>query len=226
MTTINIIDAIYVQYGTLKQKLRPWGTKDDLDFLINLGVAPDDCIKIDLSVCSDDNVQVGLTVERLKRELKFGIPGTATAFRNGLPLGNDAQVLPGDVIEFVRRRASKKMRSPLQQKAPSDAALAHEDEDHDDSKLVLSGFTARFKGQKCFLGNTKPFALLVRLNRRPGWYVSVPELKEDICGVDSPVNDNTIQKHASDLRTQLRNAGMDGIEIDGKVKGHYRLVLT
>ncbi len=76
------------------------------------------------------------------------------------------------------------------------------------------------------MGNTKPFAILEQLNRQLGAYVSLTTLRQEIWGNGSLIHDESIQKQVSILGQQLRKAGMDGIEIDGTQKGHYRLVLT
>jgi hypothetical protein len=98
-------------------------------------------------------------------------------------------------------------------------------ETHGGAKLVLSDFSALYKGKTCFLGNKKPFAVLEQLNRQLGGYVSLKTLRQEIWG-DDLIHDESIQKQVSILGQQLRKAGMDGIEIDGTQKGHYKLVLT
>lgn len=129
MTTINIYDPICVQYGTLKKELYPYETLADISFS---GQSVDDCVRI--YVCPDEWTQVGLTVERLRRKVTFantrGIPNSATAFRNGVPLGNDDQVLPGNVIEFVRRRELAARRRAKRSKTAS--LRRQSDTDHTD----------------------------------------------------------------------------------------------
>ena len=214
-------DPIYVQCGKLKQKFRPWRTTADFAFI---EASPDDPLRLDdFGEDSDGGLIVGLTVERLKREVKFAVPGSAVAMRNGVALADGDLVVPGDVIEFVRHRASEKSRESLHQEAADEPAS--DSDIHDDTKLVLSNFSVKYKGQECFLGNHKPFAILERLNRTPKDFVSLETLRQDIWGVIDLVDDETIQKHVSNLRKKLEKAGVDGIVIDGEQRGHYRLVL-
>lgn len=88
-----IFDPIYVQLGTLKQKLHPYETLDDLSFLINGTICIDDCVQI-----------VDLTLDHLKKALRFGIPRSAIAIRNDVPLADDELIQPGDVVEFVEEQ--------------------------------------------------------------------------------------------------------------------------
>jgi hypothetical protein len=85
-------------------------------------------------------------------------------------------------------------------------------------------FEARFRGRACFLGNTVEFRLLGRLARQPGTYVSYAALRDDVWG-DDQTADNTIQRTACNLRRRLSRAGLDGVEVDGGQRGHYRLVV-
>ncbi len=93
------------------------------------------------------------------------------------------------------------------------------------SGLVLDRetFEARLGEKRCFLGNTLEFALLARLNRRPGIYVSVSSLREDTWR-DAQIEKNTIQRTVSNLRRKLREAGLC-LVIDGSQKDHYQLKL-
>jgi DNA-binding response OmpR family regulator len=88
--------------------------------------------------------------------------------------------------------------------------------------LDPEGFEARLGNQSCFLGNTREFALLARLNRRPGRYVSYDHLRDDVWN-DIETETNTIQRTVSNLRRKLRDAGLTSVEIDGRQKSHYRL---
>jgi hypothetical protein len=85
-------------------------------------------------------------------------------------------------------------------------------------------FEARVNGKACPLGNTREYALLKRLARRPGTFVSVNDLRRDVWG-DEETEKNTVQRTVSNLRRKLRDAGITGAEIDGKQPGSYRLVL-
>ena len=94
------------------------------------------------------------------------------------------------------------------------------------SSLVLDKelFAARFGDRCCSLGNTVEFRLLDRLNSRPGRYVSVDTLRQDVWD-DLETAKNTIQRTICNLRRRLRAAGLTGVSIDGVQKDHYRLVL-
>jgi hypothetical protein len=85
-------------------------------------------------------------------------------------------------------------------------------------------FEARFGGRPCPLGNTLEFWLLVRLNRRSGVYVSVDALRTDVWQEPRTAK-NTVQRTVSNLRRRLRAAGISEVQIDGREKDHYRLVL-
>jgi DNA-binding response OmpR family regulator len=65
---------------------------------------------------------------------------------------------------------------------------------------------------------------LDRLNRRPGRYVSLDALRQDVWG-DRDTAKNTIQRTITNLRRKLREASLTGVLLDGNEKGHYRLVL-
>lgn len=92
------------------------------------------------------------------------------------------------------------------------------------SKLVMNVETLRAElgAKTCFLGNTKEFHLLARLNQRPGAYVSVDSLREDVWR-DVETDKNTIQRTISNLRRELGEAKMTEVVIDGSQKGHYQL---
>lgn len=90
-----IFDPIYVQLGTLKQKLHPYETVSDLSFLINGGICIDDCVQI-----------VDLTLDSLKKALRFGVPRSATAIRNDIPLAATDLIQPGDEVEIIKRQLS------------------------------------------------------------------------------------------------------------------------
>jgi DNA-binding response OmpR family regulator/7-cyano-7-deazaguanine synthase in queuosine biosynthesis len=85
-------------------------------------------------------------------------------------------------------------------------------------------FEARFADKACFLGNTNEYRLLERLLRRPGVFVSVDSLRDDVWG-DSQVEKNTIQRTVSNLRRKLRKSHMEAVTIDGSQRGCYRLVI-
>lgn len=84
-------------------------------------------------------------------------------------------------------------------------------------------FTVRYNGRICELRNTKEFALFERINRRPGQYFSIDTLIQDVWN-DELTEKNTIHRTVSSLRSKLRAAGFDEVEIDGKTnRGHYAL---
>lgn len=83
-------------------------------------------------------------------------------------------------------------------------------------------FAARWHGLPCELGNTKEFALLVRLSRKSGIYVPIHTLAADVWE-DDQTEKTAIQRVASNLRRKLHEAGWAGVSIDGGQAGHYRL---
>jgi hypothetical protein len=93
-------------------------------------------------------------------------------------------------------------------------------------ELVIDeeSFAARLGNVSCFLGNTIEFRLLARLNRRPGRYVRIDTLREDVWQ-DRETATNTVQRTVSNLRRKLRDAGLVGVLIEGDQPGNYRLVL-
>ncbi len=81
------------------------------------------------------------------------------------------------------------------------------------------------QGKNCFLGNTLPFRVLVRLLRRPNSYVSNETLLEEIWeGIRSP---EAVRSVVKTLRAKLRDAGLEALSkgIDGTVKGHCAILL-
>ena len=85
-------------------------------------------------------------------------------------------------------------------------------------------FTVSYGGKSCFLGNTMLFRLMERLAHSPGIYIPHHTIAEDVWG-DEGTDSRSIHKQASLLRLQLCAAGIDTIVIDGKTRGHYRLIL-
>jgi len=86
-------------------------------------------------------------------------------------------------------------------------------------------FCIRWKDRSCELDNRRPFWLFERLNRRPGVYVNVRVLMDDVWP-DTIVAPNTVQQAASRLRRALQEADMDDLVIDGETNpGHYALVI-
>jgi DNA-binding response OmpR family regulator len=87
-------------------------------------------------------------------------------------------------------------------------------------------FSVTFRGKACFLGNTLPFRVLVRLAQRPNTYVSYEDLLSEVWnGIRS---DAAVRSVVKTLRLKLRAAGMSDLAaaIDGAASGHYSLKLT
>jgi hypothetical protein len=106
-----IYPLIYVQFGSRKQKLRPWRTVPDAGLLQG---SPHAGVQIkDFGKASDGRRIVGITVNRLRKEVQFPIPGSAMASRNGATLSDNDIVVPGDLIELFSQGEAKKMRSSL-----------------------------------------------------------------------------------------------------------------
>jgi DNA-binding response OmpR family regulator len=85
-------------------------------------------------------------------------------------------------------------------------------------------FEVLLAGKPCPLGNSYEYAVLKRLSRRPGAFVSVDSLRTDVWR-DDDTEKNTIQRTICNLRRKLRDAGLSGVTIDGRQRGHYRLVV-
>jgi DNA-binding response OmpR family regulator len=80
-----------------------------------------------------------------------------------------------------------------------------------------------WRGRTCHLGNTLPFRFIERIARRPGHYVRVSQLVEELWGGSrSP---SSVRSVVSDLRFKLRAAGLGDLAdlIDGSNPGHYGL---
>jgi DNA-binding response OmpR family regulator len=110
----------------------------------------------------------------------------------------------------------------------SDAAASEQPASIGAAKLVLDKetFTASYKGKQCFLGNTKDYALLERLNRRTGVYLDIEyNLIQDVWRGEDPEK-GTVQKTVSNLRKKLKEAGFEGVVIDGTQKNCYALKLS
>jgi DNA-binding winged helix-turn-helix (wHTH) protein len=66
--------------------------------------------------------------------------------------------------------------------------------------------------------------LLERLARRPGIYVPISTLVEEVWG-DELTQKNTVQKTVANLRKCLSTVGMEALNIDGSECDHYVLRL-
>lgn len=98
----------------------------------------------------------------------------------------------------------------------------------DPNKLVMdrTTFTVSYRGHSSDWDNTKPFNVLERLNRRPGFPVALSLLKRDVWGAVANIEDASVRKHISDVRMKLKEDGFKGITIVDKPKGSYTLILT
>lgn len=87
-------------------------------------------------------------------------------------------------------------------------------------------FTARFREASCPLGNTVEFRFFERLARKPGVFVSIERLLEDVWE-GNVRGKNTVHKCASNLRRLLSKHHLDGLlSIDGKQRGHYAMQIS
>lgn len=108
-----------------------------------------------------------------------------------------------------------------------DSTITLEAAPEDDSTFTIDyeRFLIRSRGKACELRNTKPFQLLGRLARRPGNYIPVERLIDDVWG-NADIEKNTVQKTASSLNRLLLEAGMDHLMVDGRRnRGFYALVV-
>lgn len=83
----------------------------------------------------------------------------------------------------------------------------------------------RRAGATCFLGPTLEFRLIVRLIQARGKFVSLNAIRDEVWQ-ESDTEKNTIQRTVSSLRRKLRDDKIVGITIEGKHRGHYRLIET
>ncbi|HUQ71689.1 MAG TPA: winged helix-turn-helix domain-containing protein [Planctomycetaceae bacterium] len=83
-----------------------------------------------------------------------------------------------------------------------------------------------YRGGRCFLGNTLGLRFLERLLRRPNQYLSYATLLDDVWQAQRA--DSSVRSVVKELRSKLRMAGMVDLAeaIDGRVKGHYGLMLA
>ena len=81
-------------------------------------------------------------------------------------------------------------------------------------------FSVVFQGKSCELRNTKEYAFIKRISKRPGTYVSLDELRASVWQ-DEHVEKNTVQRVVSNLRRQLESVGLVNLEIDGKTNRHH-----
>ena len=85
-------------------------------------------------------------------------------------------------------------------------------------------FEVRYRGIASAMGNTREFALVERLHRARGVYLSIDTLRRDVWNEDYVLK-NTIQRIVSNARRCLVSLGLPKDVIDGANRGHYRLVV-
>jgi hypothetical protein len=83
-------------------------------------------------------------------------------------------------------------------------------------------FTVWWSGLPCELGNTREFALFVRLAREPNNYVENHTLAADVWD-DDLTSKGAIQRVACNLRRKLKDAKWTAVTVDGDQPSHYRL---
>ena len=96
-----------------------------------------------------------------------------------------------------------------------------------DSGLIVDAerFEVRKGDATCFLGPTREYYLIERLQRARSVFLSLDALRADVWS-DAYAEKNTIQRTVSNLRRKLREAGVTGVAVEGKHHGHYRLVVS
>ncbi len=137
----------------------------------------------------------------------------------------DRDIPPTSLIGIVAG-LSQELGISAPKAGASPSTCATQDETVDLSFRIDEGtFEVWNGGKPCSLGNTMEFRALRRLARRPGHYVSVQSLVDDAWGGAIRTN-GAIQKTISNLRRKLREAGVEGIELDGAQRGHYALKIS
>lgn len=81
------------------------------------------------------------------------------------------------------------------------------------------------RGKRCFLGNTIPYRLIVKLISKPNRYFSYHELTSDVW--DGVRSEAAIRSVVKVLRAKLRKSRLHDLAaaIDGSVAKHYGLIL-
>ena len=86
-------------------------------------------------------------------------------------------------------------------------------------------FTIRLDGRSCVLRNTKEFAFFAALARRPGTYVAVDVLLDEVWNGEIR-STSAVKSVASSLRKLLMEAGLHEVTIDGRTnRHHYALIV-
>jgi 7-cyano-7-deazaguanine synthase in queuosine biosynthesis len=86
-------------------------------------------------------------------------------------------------------------------------------------------FQVRVGSKSCFLGNSREFWVVERLQRARGKFVTLDTLRDDVWD-DSSVEKNTIQRTVSNARRKFRKDGFNGVTINGTEQGTYQLVVN
>ena len=86
-------------------------------------------------------------------------------------------------------------------------------------------FAVHWRGRSCQLGCTLAYKVLRRLARRPNFYVSCDQLRDDVWR-QSDCSDSTIRSEVRHLRGRLRAAHMEELaDAIRSRKRHYVLLL-
>jgi hypothetical protein len=94
-----------------------------------------------------------------------------------------------------------------------------------DIRIDPKTFVVQSGNRRCVLGNGQLFQIFVRLHKRVGEPVPHEDLRNSVWGDDGCVDDGAIYKAVSDLRGELRKAGIEDLAIEGrKPRGHYVLL--
>lgn len=220
MKMVMLFNKVIVTYGERKHILYPYQNMADISFLINGGIAPENCIDVDR-----EGIQTVIDA------LPFAIPSNAVPFINGKKADSKSIWNAGDRIEFRDAEAvctedQRAMEVAERKTSPAVATPAAEDLKESGGLIVdLATFTVVYKGTPCTLGNIRAFHLLARLNRRPGTYIPIDTLIQDVWHGKS-VSHEAVQRQISTLRAKLKQAGIVGIVLDGTQPDHYRLTLN
>jgi hypothetical protein len=102
------------------------------------------------------------------------------------------------------------------------AAVLPNGADEGGLRIDHNRFTVWWRGRPCELGNRLEFALIVRLAQRPGAFVAIQTLADEVWN-DELTEKSAIHRVASNLRRCLNKAGWVGVHVDGSQRGHYRL---
>lgn len=142
------------------------------------------------------------------------------------PLGIIARLAPPVVASSAPAPAST---SPTTEASPSEPPPSGGGAESSYYKVPTvddEHLKACFQDKECFLGNTMELKLFGRLARRPGTYVSIETLFQDVWEGHIRTK-NAVHKCASILRRKLRDAGMDGLlKIEGKQRDRLAMHIS